>query len=174
MAYQKIQRYQRLSPDIQTEWGTYTNPHMLFEPDEYRFRQPAAPLLAQGRSDVIYPARRHERGLGQIGGLGYVGEGYIPAPMGKTDKGGILGSDTLKTLLVIAAIGLVIYLLTRQGAKENPDTLEIAGPDVEPEPAPKKKRRPKRCGLTRDGRKRLSNFARKRPVDPVTKQFLPL
>lgn len=114
MSYEKIQRYQRMSPDIQTEWGTYANPHIAVHPDTYKFRQPAVPLLAQGRSDVIHPQS-------MSGGLGYIGD-YVPAPTGLGNTSGLLGNDTLKTLLIVAGIGLLLWWLLKPAkeAKPNP------------------------------------------------------
>lgn len=116
MSYEKIQRYQRMSPDIQTEWGTYANPHIAVHPDTYKFRQPAVPLLAQGRSDVIHPQA-------MSGGLGYIGD-YVAAPtgMGMGNTSGFLGNDTLKTLLIVAGIGLLLWWILKQPkeVKSNP------------------------------------------------------
>lgn len=116
MSYTKIQRYQRLSPDIQTEWGTFTNPNQLYHPNEMKFRQPAVPNLARGRSNII-----HQKQMGQ--GLGYVGD-YVPGPMGD-DVGPWtffgLSKDTLRTVLIMAGLALVIYFLTRPDkTKKNP------------------------------------------------------
>lgn len=115
MAYEKIQRYRRLSPDIQTEWGTFTNPFIAANVDEYKFRQPAVPLLARGQSDVIHPTPMGPQSLG----LGYIGD-YVPSPMGQTP--GLFGNDTVKTLLILAAVGLVIYWLLKPSkeVKSNP------------------------------------------------------
>jgi hypothetical protein len=114
MSYEKIQRYQRMSPDIQTEWGTYANPHIAVHPDTYKFRQPAVPLLAQGRSDVIHP-------VAMSGGLGYIGD-YVAAPTGMGNTSGLLGNDTLKTLLIVAGIGLLLWWILKQPkeVKANP------------------------------------------------------
>lgn len=171
MAYeQKIQRFQRMNPDINTEWGTYENPNILFHPDTYKFRQPGVPNIAQSSHDVMSAMPRRDAG---IGGLGYVGD-YVPGPMGQLapTTTGILGGDTLKTLLIVAAIGLVLYVLLRKEklvVQSNPSSDD----DDELVPATKAKRKRRRCGMTRDGRKRLSNFARRRPVD-ANGRFLPL
>jgi hypothetical protein len=158
-----IQRYQRMSPDIQTEWGTFTNPHILFHPDEYKYRQPAVPMLARGRSDVILPQPMGPQHLG------YVGD-YVPGPMGQAGGGstGLLSGDTIKTILIIAGALLVLYLLFRdkKGVKENPCVSDfnalIDSGWVPPGGAPS----PSRRTHTRKGRKSLSRRAKGRARIP--------
>jgi hypothetical protein len=156
-----IQRYQRLSPDIQTEWGTFTNPHIMYRPDQYKYRQPAVPMLARGRSDVIHP-----RPAGQQH-LGYVGDYVLGAE--DTTKPLLPGGIDLKTILLIAAVGLVLYLLFRDkgGAKENPcvsDFNELLASGWTPpggiEPSARRRGR-----QTREGKKSLSRYARSRARD---------
>lgn len=168
MAYttgKNIQRYQRLSPDIQTEWGTYTNPHMLFHPDEYKFRQPGVPMLARGKSDVIRPRPTGPQHLG------YVGD-YVPGPMGETASPSLLSGDTLKTILIIAGVALVLYLLFRdKGAQKNPCVADVAsaleqlGYPTAPGVAPGALPAPRARTQTRAGKKSLSRYARHRVRD---------
>jgi len=103
----------RLSPDIQTEWGTYTNPNITFPPNQYKYRQPAVPMLTTGRSDVIHPQPMGPQGLG------YVGD-YVTGPMGAETPGLLPKDDTLKIVLILAAIGLALYFLLKPDAKKNP------------------------------------------------------
>jgi hypothetical protein len=163
-----IQRYQRMSPDLETEWGTFTNPNILFHPDEYKYRQPAVPLLARGRTDVIHP---RSMGPQHLGGLGYVGD-YVPGPMGQTTPGGggLLSGDTLKTVLIIAGVLAVLYFLFKdKGAKKNPcvaDFNELLRSGWVPpggmlDAPPSRKRR----SQTRAGKKSLSRYARYRARD---------
>jgi len=165
MAYEKIARYQRLSPDIQTEWGTYTNPHIVVQPDAYKFRQPAVPLLAQGRSDVIHPQPMGPQPLGYIGD-------YVGAPLGQVaTTGGLFGENAIKTLLIFAAIGLVLYWILKPSkeTKSNPcvsdfNALLQSGwtPPVGLAPAGSA---PRRRSQTRAGRKSLSRHAQVRGRD---------
>lgn len=162
MAYttgKNIQRYQRLTPDVQTEWGTFTNPNILFHPNEYKFRQPGVPMIARGRSDVIHPQPMPQQHLG------YVGD-YVPGPMGQTPP--LLSGDTLKTILIIAGVALVLYLLfkDKKGAKENPciaDFNEMLASGWTPPGGALSA--PKRKTQTRAGKKSLSRYARKRDRD---------
>jgi hypothetical protein len=157
-----IQRYQRLSPDLQTEWGTFTNPHILFHPNEYKFRQPGVPMLARGRTDVIHPQPMGPQHLG------YVGD-YVPGPLGQTAPGsGLLSGDTIKTLLIIAGIALVLYLLfkDKKGAKENPcvsDFNELISSGWTPPGGGTAA--PRRRTQTRAGKKSLARYARGRARD---------
>ena len=168
MSYDKIQRYQRMSPDLQTEWGTYANQFVTFNPSSYKYRQPAVPNLARGRNDMIQP-----RPMGPQG-LGYVGE-YVPGPMGEAAPPSAfgLGGDTLKTVLIMAAVAAVLYFLFRdKGAKSNPcvsDMNALLGSGWTPPEgvsfsapalAPKRRR-----SQTRAGKKSLSRHARQRPRD---------
>lgn len=161
MAYttgKNIQRYQRLSPDLQTEWGTYANQHMLFHPDEYKYRQPGVPMLARGRSDVIHPQSMGPQHLG------YVGD-YVP----ETAPSSLLSGDTLKTVLIIAGIALVLYLLFRKGeVKENPciaDFNELLVSGWTPPGGGMGSILPRSRTQTRAGKKSLSRYARGRTRD---------
>jgi len=164
MAYttgKNIQRYQRLSPDLQTEWGTFTNPNILYHPNEYKFRQPGVPMIARGRSDVIHPQPMGPQHLG------YVGD-YVPGPMGESAPGGLLSGDTLKTVLLIAGIALVLYLLFRdkKGVKDNPciaDFNELLASGWTPPGGAAAA--PRRRTQTREGKKSLSRYARGRTRD---------
>lgn len=179
MSYDKIQRYQRMSPDLQTEWGTFPNQHMLAHPAQMKYRQPGPPLLATSRSDVIHP-----RTMGPQG-LGYVGD-YVPGPMGAETPLLGLSNDTLKTVLILAGIALALYFLLKPDkAKKNP--LNVADmnalldtgwtppagwsgaiPTVAPAAAS-----PRRRGRqTRAGKKALSRYAQSRRRDPSTGRFI--
>lgn len=164
MAYttgKNIQRYQRLSPDIQTEWGTFTNPNILYHPSEYKFRQPGVPLLARGRSDVIHPQPMGPQHLG------YVGD-YVPGPMGQSSPPSLLSGDTIKTLLIIAGVIAVLYFLFRdkKGAKENPCVSDFnALIDSGWTPPGGSAEEPRRRTHTREGKKSLSRYAKRRDRD---------
>lgn len=167
MSYtQKIQRYQRLSPDIQTEWGTFTNPHIISHPNEMKYRQPGVPMLATQRADVIHP-----RAMGPQS-LGYVGD-YVPGPMGEAAPAGSfmgLGGDTLKTVLILAAVGFVLYLLLKpKKAQSNPcvsDFNALLHSGWEPPAAlgggSRSSGGSPRRGMTRAARKRQSRISRYR------------
>lgn len=167
MSYTKIQRYQRLSPDLQTEWGTFTNPNITFNPDQYKYRQPAVPMLARSRTDVIHP-----QSMGQ--GLGYVGD-YVPGPMGENAPPSTflgMNNDTLKTVLVLAGIALVLYLLFRdKGAKKNPSVADLntmldTGWTPPEGWSPPGGSHPSRRGRqTREGKKSLRRYANTRSRD---------
>jgi hypothetical protein len=165
MAYttgKNIQRYQRLRPDIQTEWGVYTNPHMMFHPSEYKFRQPGVPMIARGRTDVIHPQPMGPQHLG------YVGD-YVPGPMGESAPGSLLSGDTLKTVLIIAGVLAVLYLLFRdKGTQKNPTVADLNAmldtgwtPPAGLLEGSKSKRRTQ----TRAGKKSLRRHALRRPRD---------
>ena len=47
----KIIPYHRLRPDLNTEWGAYSSPYVLYQPDNYKFRQPALPSVPRSRME---------------------------------------------------------------------------------------------------------------------------
>ena len=48
----KIVPYVRQKPDIQTEWGNYASPYIVYHPEDYRNRRPAPPDQTRGRHAI--------------------------------------------------------------------------------------------------------------------------
>jgi hypothetical protein len=96
----KTYRYERLRPDIETQWGNFENPYFLYDPDEYKFRQPAPPWLVRGRSPRQEPPPYNPLGI-----------------FGDTDT-----ASLIKMVLIIGAVGLVAWLAysAGKGARKNP------------------------------------------------------
>lgn len=99
---------QRLKPDFTTEWGTYTNPHIVVDPSTYRTRAPGIPPFIGG-------VRRREvpRPLGP--GAAYAGCGACGAYDETTVQGyGEMGTETKSLILLLGAIGLIAVLVGRK------------------------------------------------------------
>jgi hypothetical protein len=92
----------RLLPDIETEWGTYSNPFELTD-DDSTFRQSPMPNMIRGsRGHVQYPMK-----TGQGSAYGEI----LPS-------GGVLGTITISlttALLVLGGFAILGYYFGKKG-----------------------------------------------------------
>lgn len=101
---------QRLKPDFTTEWGTYTNPHIVVDPSSYRTRAPGIPPFIGGMRRRETP-RPLGPGAAFAGGCGCGCGSYDET----TVQGyGETGTETKSLILLLGAIGLIAVLVGRK------------------------------------------------------------
>lgn len=123
-------------PTLDTDWGAYTSPYILYDPDQYMFRQPAAPqALVSTRHPVAATPNvsgirepfltRYQYGAG-LSGFG-AAEAEAAAATEKAAAAATSKFD-LTGLLVLAGMFGLLYLITRGGGspRSNPmATVEV-------------------------------------------------
>lgn len=168
MNYTKIKPY---GPTLDTEWGRYTTPYIMYDPNEYLFRQPAAPLaLNRTRHPVIEPPAIHSALApfqhGYQRGTGLAGE-FDAEKIEST-------APTIKDWLIVGGIFGLLYLLCKYmpGVRSNPFILtDGALPGTAPAPVRRSRRYSRK---TRTKLRKLGKRAsRKQPRDPNTGKFIP-
>jgi hypothetical protein len=133
----KIVPYVRQKPDIQSEWGNYASPYIVYNPSTYRNRRPLPPDRTQGRHAIRNeprPVGIRSMVTGARPGIegptaaysGYNGH-YEMAPGHGLGKVGFLKSrTTLELVLMAGALGLFGYFIYKHflkedsGVRENP------------------------------------------------------
>lgn len=130
----KIVPYVRQKPDIQTDWGNYTSPYIVYHPEDYKNRQPGPPDQTRGRHAI----RNQPRPVGirsmvtdvppGIEGptsaySGYYEVGTPIQPLGQPSVGNVT-TPTKKTwvewLLIIGALGAFGFLMYKLFASPTP------------------------------------------------------